>query len=87
MGVLGQHCMSMLLPCTYLEEMVKSLGVSCAVVATTERGHDEEGKAWPRGLGSRNSDVPKSHLRKEGFLKGELAELNPTSWTLTLRPS
>lgn len=50
-------------------EMVKSSGVSCAVVGTTERGHDEEGKAWPRGHGSRDSDVPNSHLRKEGFLK------------------
>lgn len=53
----------------YLEEMVRSFGVCCAVVGTTEHEHDEEGKAWPRGHGSWDSDVPHSCLRKEGFLK------------------
>lgn len=62
--------MSIFLPCgPYLEEM-KFFGVCCAVVGTMEHEHDEEGKAWPRGHESRDSDVPHSHLRKEGFLKG-----------------
>lgn len=84
MGVLGQHFMSMFLPCgPFLEEMVKSFGVCCAVVGTMEHEHDEEGKAWPRGRGSRDSDVPPLPSQ-EGRLpkRGELAELNPLSWTL-----